>query len=139
MVFSDTIYIDMDAFDLNEVTEYVKNIYPQLMYLKYRKDVKYLDVVSSEKIPDMFILYQNLIKFQEITWEKHIAKAWTVLRNERNRRLQASDWTQLDDVKKIMSNDVANIWIAYRQYLRDMPQNTTDPFNPIWPTMPNPS
>jgi hypothetical protein len=136
MVFTDTIYIDMDAFDLGQVIEYLKTSYPQLMYLKYRKDIKYLDIVSSSKINDMYGLYQKLLKFQEITWQKHLTEAWNKLRNERNRILQACDWTQLEDVKKNMSPEIANIWLIYRQYLRDLPKNTTDPFNPSWPTMP---
>lgn len=139
MVFSDTMYIDLDAFDINEVTEYLQKDYPQLLYLKYRKDVKYLDVVSSEKINNMYVLYQKLMKFQEIAWEKHVAKAWIQLRKERNRRLQESDWTQLGDVKNSMPAEISRIWTLYRQHLRDLPNNTLDPFNPVWPTTPQQS
>jgi len=28
-------------------------------------------------------------------------------------------------------------WLDYRQALRDLPANTTDPENPVWPTPPN--
>ena len=28
-------------------------------------------------------------------------------------------------------------WKTYRQALRDLPSNTTDPFNPTWPTKPS--
>lgn len=139
MVFSDTICIDLDTFDINEVTRYLKNDYPQLLYLKYRKDVKYLDIVSSEKISNMYLVYQKLMKFQEIAWQKYVENAWKELRNERNKRLQACDWTQLTDAKNAMSKEVASIWLLYRQHLRDLPQNTLDPFNPIWPTMPQQS
>lgn len=139
MVFSDTMYIDLDAFNINEITEYLQKDYPQLLYLKYRKDVKYLDVVSSEKINNMYVVYQKLMKFQEIAWEKHVAKAWIQLRKERNRRLQESDWTQLEDVKKSMPAEISRIWTLYRQHLRDLPNNTLDPFNPVWPTTPQQS
>lgn len=137
MAFSDTMYIDLDAFDISEITEYLKKDYPQIVYLKYRKDVKYLDVVSSEKINNMYVVYQKLIKFQELAWEKYVAQAWIQLRSERNKRLQESDWTQLDDVKKIMPGEIAQIWLLYRQHLRDLPQKTLDPFHPVWPTTPH--
>lgn len=55
------------------------------------------------------------------------------LRNERNELLAKSDWTQNRDV--ILSNDTE--WAAYRQALRDLPANTEDPNNPVWPTKPS--
>jgi len=61
-------------------------------------------------------------------WE---ANAWTNLRTERDRLLAASDWTILSD-----SPTSTTAWKAYRQALRDLPANTTDPTNPVWPTPP---
>jgi hypothetical protein len=87
----------------------------------------------------MYVVYQKLIKFQEIAWEKYVAQAWIQLRKERNKRLQESDWTQLEDAKKSMPEEIAKIWVLYRQYLRDLPNNTLDPFNPVWPTIPHQS
>lgn len=60
-----------------------------------------------------------------------VGEQWTVIRAERNARLTASDWTQLADAPV---DDL--VWATYRQELRDMPANTTDPFNPVWPEMP---
>jgi len=57
--------------------------------------------------------------------------AWAYLRNERNRLLAESDWTVLADTP---TNTAA--WKAYRQALRDLPDNTADPANPVWPTPP---
>jgi hypothetical protein len=57
--------------------------------------------------------------------------AWNALRAERNRRLADTDWTVLGD-----SPTPTAAWKAYRQALRDLPVNTTDPFNPVWPTPP---
>lgn len=59
------------------------------------------------------------------------ALAWQELRLERNRRLVDSDWTVLSDTP---TNTAA--WKTYRQALRDLPANTTDPYNPVWPTPP---
>ena len=60
-------------------------------------------------------------------------KALNDLRMSRNRRLLASDWTQSRDVT--LSNDAD--WKTYRQALRDLPANTSDPTNPTWPTPPS--
>lgn len=57
--------------------------------------------------------------------------AWAVLRQTRNHLLTASDWTVLAD-----SPTSTTAWKAYRQQLRDLPANTTDPANPDWPTPP---
>ena len=54
------------------------------------------------------------------------------LRRQRNRLLNASDWTQASDVT--LGNKAA--WATYRQALRDLPANTADPENPTWPTKP---
>ena len=59
------------------------------------------------------------------------AAQWEVVRAERQRLLQASDWTQLPDVPI----DTKEAWAAYRQALRDV-TDQTDPFNIVWPTAP---
>jgi len=55
------------------------------------------------------------------------------LRTRRNQLLTETDWTQSRDVT--LSNDTE--WAAYRQALRDLPANTEDPANPVWPTKPS--
>jgi hypothetical protein len=64
--------------------------------------------------------------------QEQIAKAWADLTLNRNELLQASDWTQVSDAPV----DHA-AWAIYRQELRDLPENTEDPRNPVWPTRPN--
>lgn len=67
-----------------------------------------------------------------IAWEEDATDFhWEILRKERNKRLSESDWTQLDD-----SNVDKAIWAVYRQSLRDLPHNTLDPANPVWPDKP---
>jgi len=34
------------------------------------------------------------------------------------------------------TEEVKQAWLDYRQALRDLPGNTTDPENPVWPTPP---
>lgn len=60
--------------------------------------------------------------------------AWTQLRAERNRRLAASDWTQLLDTH--LSQDAKASWSSYRQELRDLPDEVTDPTQVEWPLDP---
>lgn len=67
----------------------------------------------------------------EVTNERREAHAWAALRADRNARLAASDWTQVEDAPV---NKAA--WAAYRQALRDLPDQTSDPFAPAWPMQP---
>jgi hypothetical protein len=53
---------------------------------------------------------------------------------KRNALLTQSDWTQGADSP--LSDTQKQEWATYRQALRDLPQNTVDPANPIWPTKP---
>ena len=62
-----------------------------------------------------------------------------LLREERNRRLQETDWTQYRDVT--LSND--SDWQTYRQSLRDLPSTASPELddngqlsNVTWPTKP---
>ena len=57
-------------------------------------------------------------------------------REERNNRLSESDVYVLPDRWATYSVEKQAEWSTYRQALRDLPQNTTDPFNPIWPIRP---
>lgn len=53
------------------------------------------------------------------------------IRAERNRKLTASDWTQVDDAPV----DKA-AWATYRQALRDVPLQSGFPWDVNWPTEP---
>lgn len=54
------------------------------------------------------------------------------VRGERDRRLALCDWTQLIDVPE----ETQLAWQLYRQELRDLPDNVTDPDNVEWPIPP---
>lgn len=53
------------------------------------------------------------------------------MRRLRNALLAASDWTQVADAPVDQG-----AWAAYRQALRDLPSNTTDPRDVVWPERP---
>jgi hypothetical protein len=65
----------------------------------------------------------------EIEAQKTIA--FSDLRHARNIFLRKTDWWELPS-QAPMSTERTN----YRQALRDLPANTTDPFNVTWPTPP---
>jgi hypothetical protein len=56
---------------------------------------------------------------------------WEEIRQERNKLLTESDWTQLGDSPLSSSQE----WKDYRQSLRDI-TNQTNPFQITWPTKP---
>ena len=60
------------------------------------------------------------------------AEALARLRQERDSRLLACDWTQAADAP----SGTAARWQSYRQALRDMPANESNPQNPTWPSKP---
>ena len=55
---------------------------------------------------------------------------WTELRQRRNQLLTETDYLALVDVT--LTDEMR----TYRQALRDLPANTADPANPVWPTKP---
>jgi len=53
------------------------------------------------------------------------------IRSKRNRLLAETDYLGLPDLGGFTPE-----MAAYRQALRDLPANTTDPADPVWPTKP---
>lgn len=58
-------------------------------------------------------------------------REWDGLRTKRNQLLAETDYLALSDVT--LSTEMAE----YRQALRDLPANTSDPANPTWPVKPS--
>ena len=62
------------------------------------------------------------------------------LREERDKKLVSSDWTQAPDHSSPLSNAKKTKWATYRQSLRDVPATTdltTWPDGMVWPTEPS--
>jgi len=59
---------------------------------------------------------------------------WNMFRNLRNNILQSSDRKMLWDSN--LTDEKKQEWAAYRQALRDLPVNTTNPLEPNWPEPP---
>jgi hypothetical protein len=68
----------------------------------------------------------------KVAWDNAAPeRAMAELRKERNAKLAASDWMAMSDYT------MSDPWKTYRQALRDLPANTADPANPIWPEEPS--
>lgn len=97
-------------------------------------------IIPNELEPDCIMAVRDdttqEIKLQ-IDSTKALAKTemqWSQLRSERNRRLADTDWTRIDDVP--LSEVQRAEWRIYRQALRELPSNTLNPANPVWPEIP---
>jgi len=64
---------------------------------------------------------------------------WKELRQKRNRLLAETDWVSMKALDASIDGlgiQLPQVWMDYRQALRDLPANTTDPANPDWPVKP---
>ena len=68
---------------------------------------------------------------EETPAEPTTEELWYNFRCERNGRIEVTDRFALAD--QTLTDEMR----AYRQALRDLPANTTDPANPVWPTKPS--
>ena len=84
------------------------------------------------------ITFNNEIKRRKDLDDEYLNSSsflWMKLRSERDNLLLSSDFTQLGDIG--LSETKKTEWVNYRQSLRDLPANTSDPANPTWPTKPS--
>jgi ethanolamine ammonia-lyase small subunit len=68
----------------------------------------------------------------EATQAEVEAQRPTAERSHRDGKLKETDWTQLADVPEA----IRNAYTAYRQALRDVPEQEGFPNDIIWPTKP---
>ena len=87
----------------------------------FQQDGSYEDVPDTQEMIDQAV--QGKIDY--------IKGVWEYVRRKRNRLLTETDWMVLSD-----TTEISDAWKTYRQALRDLPANTSDPENPTWPTKP---
>ena len=116
-------------------------------------EVEYADGSPNERIEELGLYEQAIVDFNnEIQRIEDKQKAqeeaieasrdyWEELRDLRNQRLTQSDWTQVYDAPLTELQKTA--WQTYRQQLRDLPENITEPKplvldsnHPSWPILP---
>ena len=61
-------------------------------------------------------------------------RKWDALRTKRNQLLAETDWEIVKH--KELGTNIPTALKTYRQELRDLPANTSDPANPSWPVKP---
>jgi hypothetical protein len=73
----------------------------------------------------------------EFTQEELDDQAWTDLRSERDRLLTATDFMMSQDyyTNEMSAQEQTDV-TTYRSALRDLPANTSDPYDVTWPTKP---
>lgn len=69
------------------------------------------------------------------TAELESVKSWSDLRKKRNSLIAETDWEIVKH--KELGTNVPAALKTYRQALRDLPDNTSDPANPTWPVKPS--
>lgn len=69
-------------------------------------------------------------EMEEMKWDSSKIKARDV-RRQRDVLLKGTDWTQVADAPVDQA-----VWAAYRQALRDIPQQEGFPDNVVWPVEP---
>jgi uridine kinase len=93
--------------------------------------------ISSEKHQEMLheinMNNKNIVIIDgSITYEDaRPLLTWDKIRKRRNKLLMLSDYTQVND----WPGD-KQAWVAYRQALRNIPQNYSNPEDVIWPNLP---
>jgi hypothetical protein len=101
----------------------------QAIYALYPQAVRIDEGIGAFDLSGTFIaLDASAIAAKAV--ELDTEKTWTDLRKQRNNLIAETDYLALSDAT--MTDDIK----TYRQTLRDLPANTTDPANPVWPTKP---
>jgi hypothetical protein len=129
--FKVILHCDAETLQLNldDSDEYVEGAYPDDQY--YITDGIFYPYPEK---PDYPVTFNKTTE----TWEWNEQASWDELRYERDRRL-------VQDVDPVVSNPLRwgglsaykqQEYADYRTALLDLPQNTTDPRNPTWPTKP---
>lgn len=81
--------------------------------------------------------YVYTVRVEPLTPEEIVVRDETKagqVRAERNLRLAACDWTQVDDAP--LDNIQKSAWASYRQQLRDITSQQGFPWEVVWPVPP---
>ena len=118
---------DPETLEIHDRFEYEGDWYDYQDHLTYKILPKTLHNKPYKLTNDGFEL-------DEEKWAEIQPKLLRRLRQERNKRLVECDWVAI----RAFTTDtpVPEEWKTYMQALRDLPANTEDPVNPVWPTIP---
>jgi hypothetical protein len=105
--------------------EAIESLRPGAEWMLRGDDLEWLDAEQTE--PTTAEIEAEIAR---LTAEQPLVE----LRAKRNQLLAETDYLGLPDLGGFTPE-----MAAYRQALRDLPANTTDPANPAWPVKPNPA
>jgi len=111
------------------ITEILIKKYPQYEWTVSADDYNSLQWFPSNPIPQ-----PSEEELRAFDAEVSLELRWDKVKNKRNKLLTACDWTQLPDSP--LSTESKTQWATYRQLLRDVPQQSVEPENVVWPTTP---
>ena len=97
--------------------------------LRYYKDGAWKE---REKAPN------NYYDWKDEAWVLSSTRLWEEIRNDRNKRLYDSDWTQVADAP--LTDEQTADWAAYRTGLRNIPSQNSEVIHlneVIWPEQPS--
>jgi hypothetical protein len=130
------IVVDVDS---QEVFRYATT-FPEQFTDQYPLDVYTHLLTENGADPDSFKPAKS--EDGSVTLVPNVEWYWSQLRTERNARLAACDWTQLQDSH--LPAEKKSAWADYRQALRDLPDSVTitspaDLVSVEWPQINTPS
>ena len=121
--------MDQEMLHSSFVSEIIRSWNPKPEWYRYNTSWESIEVPEGYEKPPK---EEFEAKLQELIDAQPLKE----LREERNKRISACDWTQLPNVP--LPGAKKYEWETYRQALRDITQTTEDPSNPVWPIQPSP-
>lgn len=91
-------------------------------------------VVNVNKSEIDKLIVGNVYDENEKTFKPSIARQFQEIRHKRDTLLKESDYTQLSDSTYPGTKEE---WITYRQKLRDLTKDVSDPSTIVFPSQPN--
>jgi hypothetical protein len=125
--------LDQNALEFANVSVVVEVVPPTITQLQ-RVDYDGIQLIDGQWT-DVWSVHN---KFDDPTeqaaWEAEcLEMQWNSIRDERNKLLTQTDYTDLPNTP--ITTQCRNNFITYRQALRDI-TNQSDPYNIVWPTIP---
>jgi len=106
------------------------------VHMSVPESVDVRGILCTQDVNGKLTLKTDPVKLNAVIQHK-ITQSWKNVRARRNQLLRMSDWVVTVPDASNVNDDKKTQWIAYRQQLRDVPQNNSDPDNIIWPPAPN--
>ena len=124
----DVTYGDRTLMDYHHA---IRHVYPDKLLMISGETLDDLEVIDQET-GELFDWDHELVAAsgQEVENELNLK----LIRRKRDMLLAETDWVSSKYYD--LGQPVPEEWTTYRQALRDLPANTTNPANPTWPTKP---